>query len=396
MEQNDPMSLNNNLCMKGTIRTKEKCKECSAPFKSIEHPNIKGEVIDIVCETCGRRPKYYYIDGRDMKVGKLYKDLRGIRFDSFLMAHRRLEKMRSQIDDHTFDPNDWIPSKRKEMTFCAQVKKWLKRIKRRVGYSQYRHCETAMNNHFIPELKNYDVRDIRTSHIDDITDKLYDKGLKGKSIKNYLDFLKAFMSYLYSREVIRRMPVFDKIRVEPPLKKWISREQQELVLSYIPVDTEDHLIMETLMETAQRPGYVCAHMKRDLVEDNEIIIDKAFDEAGNLKPEKTNQVIHRAISKELYDKLLKHCEGKQPDDFIFTQPDGRPFNTQKLGEIWREAAGKAGIDISIYPGIRHSRASQKRLEKEKEVAEAVRKELDHKSSKTTMKYYALDRSKKIK
>ena len=31
----------------------------------------------------------------------------------------------------------------------------------------------------------------------------------------------------------------------------------------------------------------------------------------------------------------------------------------------------------------------------KEVAEAVRKKLEHKSSKTTMKHYALDRSKKI-
>jgi integrase len=384
---------NNRLSMKGTIRTLEKCPTCRGLFRLVEHPHIQGDIIDLICVHCEVRPHFYFIDARDMKAGRIYTDRSGLKFDSFLAAHRTLEKMRTQIDEGTFDPNDWIPAKRRELLFVERARKWLKKLKRRVGYSQFRHCKTAMHVHLIPELKDFDVRDIRTTNVDDVYDKLYDKGLSPKSIKNYLDVLKEFMNYLHRREVITRMPVFDKIEIPAPQKKWINQDQQKRILSHIP--HEHILIIETLIETAERPSSVCAHMKRDLVERNEIIIDKAFDEAGNLKAEKENQIIHRGISSSLYFRLVKQCENKLPNAWIFTQPDGSPYSAYRLWEIWREAAGKAGIDISVYPGTRHSRASQKRLEKEKEVAEAVSRELGHKSSKTTKKHYALDRSRQI-
>lgn len=66
---------------------------------------------------------------------------------------------------------------------------------------------------------------------------------------------------------------------------------------------------------------------------------------------------------------------------------------EAYGQYWR---GKRGIKISLYAGRRHSGVSQKRWDKEKEIAEACRKELGHtENSSTTMKYYAKDRQEEI-
>ena len=83
---------------------KSNCPKCLRPFSSIPHPAVPQEQIDIVCTDYGRRPVRYYINGRPFGVRKLYKDTRGILFDSFLAAHRQLEEMRLQFDAHTFDP----------------------------------------------------------------------------------------------------------------------------------------------------------------------------------------------------------------------------------------------------------------------------------------------------
>jgi Phage integrase, N-terminal SAM-like domain/Phage integrase family len=373
------------LTMKGTIRTLEKCPVCKGPFTQVLHPITKDDVIDLMCETCKTRPVYYYIDARDMQAGKIYKDAKGYKFDSFGVSHRMLEEMRAKIDDRTFDPNDWMPAKRREMRFNEMSRTWLSRLQRRVGYSHYRHSKTAMNVHILPVFKDYDVRDIRTSHIDDLFDR--------KSIKNYMGTLQEFMRYLFNREIIQRLPKFEKLEIPKAHRGWINAKQQKLVLSHIPA--EHRLIFETLIETAERPGSVCAHMKRDLAEEGEIVIDKAFDEAGTLKEEKEGQVIYRAVSDELYKKLVRHSKNMLPNAWLFTQPDGRVYKTQKLYELWREASQAVGLDISLYPATRHSRASQKRLEMEKRVAESVRAELGHKSSKTTMRHYAKGRRDKI-
>jgi hypothetical protein len=63
--------------------------------------------------------------------------------------------------------------------------------------------------------------------------------------------------------------------------------------------------------------------------------------------------------------------------------------------MWVRASEKDKVEISLYAGTRHSRAAQKRLEKEKEIAEACRAELGHSSKDTTMKHYARNRKERL-
>ncbi len=384
----------NNLCMKGTVRSRDKCEVCKGTFSSIKHP-ITKDIIDLMCESCKTRPRYFFIDARDFKAGKIYKDKRGHKYDSFLMASRQLEKMRSEFDEGSFDSADYIAAKLQEYKITQMVDLWIEKIKIDKSSSYVRHVRSEIDQHVIPffkEKKVEDIRDIRSSHIDDLYYKLIAKTLQPKTVKNVLVNFKTFLKRLHNLEIIQRMPVFPEVKVPEKARGWINREKQELIMSKIPV--KHHLIFETLMETAERPGEVCAHKKKDLL-DGEICIERAFDERGRTKTSKTGKVIYRGISLQLWNKLQEHSKGSLPEAWLFLDEWNKPYSQDRLYRIWRRAAEAAKIDISLYNGTRHSRASQKRLEKEKEIAEACRKELGHASAATTMKHYARSRREEI-
>ncbi len=383
--------IDNRLSMKGKIRTKEKCQSCQGNFQAVQHPITKDH-IDLMCPSCRTRPLYYFIDARDMKAGKIYKNKRGQLFDSFLAAHRQLEEMRGEIDNHTFDPEDWVPKRLQEFKFRDVAKKWIERIERDKSYSYVRHCKSYLEHHIKRELGDIDVRDIRTSHIEDLYLKLIEKKLSPKTIDGILSTLQTLINRLHYLDLITRVPKFPLVKVPQTAKGWINREKQKAVLSHIP---ERHrLIFETLKETAERPGEVCAHKKKDLI-DGEICIERAFDERGNFKEEKTGKVIYRGISLALWNKLAEQAKDKLPEAWLFLDEFGKPYSQDRLYRIWKRATKAAGMQISLYAGTRHSRASQKRLEKEKEIAEACRKELGHSKSLTTMKHYARDRREEL-
>lgn len=405
MEYSESASLpgeRSHLSMKGTIRTLEKCPKCQCTFKPVIHPHTK-DVIDLRCPTCGARPKYYYIDAREFKIGKLYKDKNGRKYDSFLAVHRQLEKMRAQDDDHTLNPDDWVPSKLKEFKFKHCAKDWLVKIEIDKSYSYWRHSRSDMEHHIFPELGDMDVRDVRSKHIDDLYYKLMEKEIektKGvktklemKTVDHIMETLKTFLRRCRRLEIINRLPEFPVISVPEKFKGWFNAEKRALALSFIP---ERHkIIFETLMESSTRPGEVCAHKVKDLI-DGEIAIERAFDEKGKLKESKTGKVSYRGLSLQLWEKLVQRSKGKQPESWLFLDEFGKPYSQGRLYDLWKSALKKAGLPhIGLVAGTRRSRASQKRLEMEKKIAEACRKELDHASSETTMKHYARSRKEQL-
>jgi integrase len=390
--QMDSISASNpgGLCLKGKIRTKEKCPHCKKPFEVDLHPVTKEQIL--ICKDHQTHPHYFYIDARPMGAGKIYKDKRGKPFDSFLAAHRQLEEMRGEVDDRTFDASDWLPSKLKEYKLKYEAEKWIDSLERDKSYAYVTHVRYTMNHYIIPELGEMDVRDIRRRHIEDFYFKLRGKNLALKSIKGILGNLQTFLNRLYEAEIIRRAPKGVIVKVPQKARGWLNREKQAQVLSLIP---ERHrLIFETLMETAERPSEVCAHKKKDLI-DGELCIERAFDKTGKLKETKSGRVIYRGISLGLWQKLTDHSKDKLPEAWLFLDRYGEPYSRNKLYRIWERACKKAGVKISLYAGTRHSRASQKRLEMEKQVAEACRESLGHTDSRVTMEHYARDRREEI-
>lgn len=96
------------LCMKGKIRTQEKCVVCGGKYAD----NGKS----MSCPNCKTRAEKVYLDvhwkGRRYRI---FRDRSGDRLDSYQKALRLLERIRGEIDDRSLD--QWT-SGRSEVVTC--------------------------------------------------------------------------------------------------------------------------------------------------------------------------------------------------------------------------------------------------------------------------------------
>lgn len=388
-------SIYGGVCMTGKVRTKEKCPVCGGKFIL----GVIGDQPELICPTCKTRPRTYFVDTRGFGIPKVYKDPKTLEpFRYYEAADQLLKTLRKKSKERELDPRDYIRLEVEKMLLKTLSEGWLKWVEKELSASYLRHCKTEMKDHIIPFLGGYDVRDIKT-HVFAFHEHLKDaeKKLEPKSIKNILGTLSAFMTWLSdpARLIIGRphLPVFPKIKVPQKAKGWINHETQMRIINYIPA--QHQLIMHTIRESGCRSSEACALKKMDLL-DGEICICRAFDEKGNEKGEKNEKVKYRGISLWLWQALREHAKDLRLEDYLFRDQWGQLYNADRLYDIWDAAAQKEGVRISLMNGTRHSRASQKRLEMEKQVAEACRQELSHSSSRTTMEHYALDRGNEIK
>jgi integrase len=380
------------LCMKGRVWTKEKCPICNKSF-SPAVDELTGDYLDLKCPDHHTRPRYVYIDARQFKVDRIYSDKRGLKFDSFLMAHRQLEAMRKTMDDHEFDPDDWSPKRLKEYNFKALALGWLIRLEKERSHAHYRHCNTEMTLHIIPLFRTFDVRDVKTRHVEDLYDALIDKGLAPKSIKNCLGTLKIFLNRMYYKEIITELPKFRRFEVLPVKQKgWIGKEKQLVIISQAPEHLK--LLLETACETADRPQEIVAHKKKDLVlmeGECAIVTERSFDSAGREKIEKSGKQEIKGISRPLWERLQEHSKDSLPEAWLFVNDQGNPYRQDYISGEWKKAGRKVGIHITLYNGTRHSKAS--RLKKEMEIQ--IAREIGHTDVKTTKKHYILGRDKEL-
>jgi integrase len=157
---------------------------------------------------------------------------------------------------------------------------------------------------------------------------------------------------------------------------------------------EHQLIFRLLFETGARPSEVCALKVKDL-RDEGVYICRAFDERGYVKGTKTGAAYTRPLSAALFEGLRAFARLSFPEAWLFTYK-GTPYTRRRLYFFWTRACSAVGVHISLYEGVRHSRASQRREELEAALRDELRKSLEHTSPRTTMQHYALGADKEVK
>jgi integrase len=404
------------LFMLGSVRTKEKCPVCGGEFEEVRHPNRRQKILDLECAECLTNPKRYFVDARAFKdsagsPGRIFTDINGNPFDSFDSALRTLEAMRREVDEHRFDSTRWKKDVRQKLILSEVCKGWLDSLKRANPDGDYRlHQETCLRLHVLPVLGGMDIRHIRGFDIQKLHKALLEKGrnkdgtpkeqfrhrkpgpgegpLSENSVRDILRGFKSCLKWLQKQEVIERVPPFPSTSPVPRADvRWLNPADQASVLEHIP--DYARLLIETMIETGVRPGSVIAAKVRDL-EDGGIRIERAFTRKRKLKETKTGVTSWKALSSNLYARLVASTRNKLPDAWLFTNSQGGPFTTNLASEIWRDAARQANIDVCLYVSIRHSRVSQKRRDLERKMADELRQELDHTHFETTRKHYSRD------
>lgn len=375
------------LCMIGTIRTKQTCRGCGGSFT--------GEPLS--CPKCGTVPNRYYIDLYWKKRHKLYSDQDSFVISSWEQANRFLTHIRYSIDRDSkskgkfrFNPKDYVRRDIEILKFENYAKNWLicrlEEIQLSDGISRgyLKSVESYVRNHMIPFFKNLNIREIEENHIDDFRRQL-PRELSSKTVYNILGILSKIFKEAYRRREIERVPIFPRVKFTRPPIKWIEEKEQESILNEVKEPIFKALFV-FLMKQGCRPneGRALTWDKIDFKEDR-VIINAAIDENIYRERTKTRDIrilpMHPRV-KETLEKL----PNRGITGFVFTYR-GEFLKENTVNNVWRRAANKAEIDISLYQATKHSGASQA-LNAGVDIG-IIQAMLGHKDPRTTARYMEL-------
>ncbi len=386
-----PDSISDNFCMLGRVLTYEKCPVCGKSFTVL--PDEKG----IDCPEHKTVPPRYYINARQFKAGRLYSDPQGHIFDSYKMAHRQLEAMRRDWDNRRFNADDWIPKKVSQYKFDNLILQWQKEYEKEVergikARSNYRNIKQRIRDYINPFFKDYDVRDIKKNDIKQFYLQLLDANLADKTVKHILSILHTFLIAIED-DVNLRTPKFPKFKAMPKReKKTMDVVTQMFVLSFVKEPLK--LPIEICIDTGIRIGECRGLKKKDLFHEGYLAIQRAFSEGELREQTKEGYNCYKPkivpTSPAIYDKLIKHAESLNDNDFLFTYK-GRPFSKIMLWREWKNACILANVTpIPLSNSTRHSRATNIMHEYMEKGREKAREQIGHRDKRTTIDHYIVE------
>jgi integrase len=335
-----------NLCMTGAVRTMEKCPVCKGKFQ--------GEPLR--CPNCKTVPRRYYLDlWWKGERHRIFTGRDGYPLDSWERAYRLLTAIRESIDRGAFDPRDFVRKEIAHLQFHNYVQDWLERRSREgLSRSYLKDLRGAVKNYYIPFFGKKNIRDIRAGDIEDF--KAWLPSLNPKTVHNLLGMLHKIFKDAYRRRDILNLPDFPTVKLKEPVTKWIDEEDQEKILAHVR-DPVYHAFYLFLMKQGCRPNEARALRWEKVDFKNElVIIDAAFDRNVFRPSTKEKDVrclpLHPDV-KEALSRLPRSLSG-----FVFVNRHGRPLSGCRVYDHWRQAAQKAGVNVTCYEGTRHSLASQ--------------------------------------
>jgi integrase len=355
----------NDETMPGKIRTKEKCPKCGQAFEYL------GEKIGYLCREHLTIPQRFFIDvyyGRQLKI---YSHKTGLVLSSYDLALETLKHIQYEIRNKSFDPSKYVAADIKNFLFESKMDDWLF-IKQNIDQIRVIDKYKQFKRDYFSFFTGRDVRDIRTTHIDDFFMQLPGR-LSDKTKKNILACLRSFFSWLKKKEVIETIPIFPNIELDDPDWKWVDVDVQATIITKIPIEHRPLFLFLALHGC--RPSEGRALKIKDInFAPGSITIRRTFtgksgNELNELKEPgekkrrdrtKTGKIRIIPINEEMLDFLIELCKNRFGEDFVFVNPRTEKYYSKTIfGDIWREACKNAGVKITAYEGLRHSWASQR-------------------------------------
>ncbi len=368
------------------IRTKEKCPKCGGKFEEI--PGVA-----FLCLKCKTTPKRYFIDLTWQKKRiRIYSDKSGQPLSSYEQARRLASHIQYEIDHHIFDPSLYVASDLEKFRIEYLVKKYLSEKEKQLKYSAFRKKKLWLNKAMEALLSQgvTDVREIRGIHLNDFINSLYSQNLAPKTIKNIRTEIAAFLNWCHKLGIIKELPYIPEVKVPEPAIQWISKEDQEKILSAIPEEHRDIFVF--ILTYGLRPSEARA-LKWDCVffKDELFVIKRNFSDGKLYEITKENKWKALPMIGPIKKMLLKRAKNKQ-SEFVFWYKSSTGnfypyYGETKLRRIWKKACKKTGIHISLYAGSRHSKAMQ--LLQQGASYEQIGALLGYSSPQTTRRYARL-------
>lgn len=320
--------------------------------------------------------KRFYVRIKNHKIWK-YNDLPILHEQ---IGEKLLGKIRSEIDDGTFDIRFYLPDK--PLNIKAYSESWLAGSKscqntKRVHRSAIKKACEAKDKNGNVILGDCDIRKITFGKMSTIQQTMTGS-VKWKN--SVIIALKAMLNYALKDGVINRMPAFPSLEeYQQDVIEYLEFDEQQKVLAEIP---EEHRpVFMFGMELGLRIGEVRA-LKKDCIQDGHVIIKRSMSQWELRETTKTYRM--RKLPLTTRAKEILRINRPSFSDYLFTFNGKLPYYERKMRDIWKAACQKSGITINQKNAIRHSLGCQ--LLDEGVDLEMVRDIYGHASTDMTRKY----------
>jgi len=375
----------------GTIRTQKKCPKCGRAFQAII--SQAGKLLGYACpEDLTTPDRYYYDLHHQGERFPLFSNKRGQILDSFSRAQDLQKAVSQEIEDRSFDPSRYIRRRQEEFWISKAIQKYEDQNLAQIApgnKKNYKRILRVAREYFGPT----DFREIRAAHLLDYKIHLEKEfSYSAKTMKNYLDGLRAFMRHCcLVREDIDRVPRFPQIEVPDPGFKWLNIEDQGRLFSHCPA--EDLPIVTFIRTQGIRAGEARAIKIRDVDLALQTILICSTWSGKELRTRRKGRH-SRAYTIPIRGENLEHIKNRLadrlnlPEAFLFVNPrTGGPYSESALKRVADKIREDSGLskDFRIFhDGGRHSVASQ--LVNEGVGIEHIAQILGHSTTKMTERY----------
>lgn len=291
--------------------------------------------------------------------GKRYRFWKGL--DGFPMPYDRakalLGKIRTAIDERTFDPRDYLEPVIKLNLFDNAVEKWLTLKEKTRRPSSVKDLKGHMNNYILPFFTGMNIQEIRKFNITDFTESLPDR-IKNKTKKNIILTLHSFFTWAISEEIRKDALPFPELTFEDDSKERIALDYEEQMTYLKMIPDKYRTMLEFGMETGVRPGELVALKIKDIdFKNGTAYIRRTISAYVNvIESTKGKHRKHIPLSNRALEIASLEATDRIGEAWLFINPDtGKRYSTKMPNVLWKRYTG---LDVVYYEASRHSFITQ--------------------------------------
>ncbi len=248
--------------------------------------------------------------------------------------------------------------------------------------SEQRNKKWGLKGSLVPFFGRTVVAEITARDIERYKTHEQARGIKHKTINNYLTMLRKCLVTAYDwLELDGAPPKIVWLKCPPAETKFLSEKECQRLLSNAHGLVHDMLLMA--LHTGMRQGEIRGLQWSSIDWLNGIITVRhaLCDYSKRLGSPKSNRARHIPMTTEVRESLETR---RKPDGYVFLDADGKPFNHKRLARRLEAVIGRAELKHFGWHVLRHTFAS--RLSELGAPIVVVKDLLGHASIATTMRY----------
>lgn len=342
---------------------------------------------------------YIVVDvGRDHKNKRKQKWFSGYRTKKD--AENDLPRILMELKKGYTEPED--------VTFEEYLKEWLRRKRQNVTYGTYKHYKSYTNNHIIPGLGRWKIKDLDHDLVDSFIDEIKDKDDISQRTKIHIYTILSSALKDGKRAGIKQ-GIMDDIKAPKKerreLEYWTRSEVQKFIKH---LNSKNHRLPIMLaLATGMRYGEIAGlrwsrvdFEKKTISVTHQLKIEEVDGKPKwIISPELKTETSYRTI--QIDDdtiQMLKEHKKQQEKDKLQVGPDyldldlvcattiGDSIKPTYLRTVMRRTCKKAGVKLISFHGLRHTHATL--LLSDGVHPKIVQERLGHRSIETTLDTYS--------